>query len=130
MPRIQEQWSDPDSRDNLIEGIARWLSKTGDLDQYEEELDELASFLKPDEVCALYERLTNERLEFEWRDQFIGHFPQSESYLPGIGITEEEFDASVESGSATPLDYEEAQPALSQQRRSARRKWWQFWSAK
>ena len=130
MSSIRQQWSDPDLRDSLVEGVARWLSKTGDLDQFEDELDQLAAFLKPDEVCALYDRLANERLEFEWRGQFIGHFPNSESYLPGVGVTEEEFEASVEAGKVGVLNYEEAEPALAQQRDSARRKWWEFWKAK
>ena len=127
MATIQDTWADPNARDNLVYGIARHLSKTGDLTEYREELTVLAAFLTTEEITELYARLASERLEFEWREQFTTFFPGSDAYLPPVETTEQQFDAAVQAGHVRPLSYQEAGPQLKQQRDSADRRWFELW---
>jgi hypothetical protein len=127
MATIQETWFDPAARDNLVYGIARHLSKTGDLTEYQEELTGLAAFLTPEEVTELYVQLSTERLEFEWRDQFTTFFPGSEAYLPAVETTEADFDAAVRAGQVRAVPQGEVSALLRAQRAAAERRWWEFW---
>lgn len=82
---VRDQWTgSKESRENLVYGIARYVSKRGDLDHSHSELTELATFLSAEEVVELYTAIRDQsgRLEDEWRDEFIEYFPESEDDLP------------------------------------------------
>jgi hypothetical protein len=89
---------EPDQAAALVTSIARWLSKTGDLTAYAKELSALSKTLSIDEVVSLYRRLAEERLDFEWREQFIAYFTGSERYLPPLAITESDFQEALRRG--------------------------------
>ena len=47
-------------------------------------MQRLAQVLSPDEAAQLYVVIRDEsqRLEAEWREEFLGHFPQADGRLP------------------------------------------------
>ncbi len=83
---LRELWrAGPSSvRDNLVYGIARYVSKAADLSFSDDLLRLLSSFFTTEECVALYEQIrdNSDRLEDEWRDQFVEYFPQSVRALP------------------------------------------------
>ena len=73
-----------DERQQLVSGIARYVSKLGELSVSDEELRALATFFNVEECLDLYQQIrdTSGRLECEWRQQFVDYFPQSRNALP------------------------------------------------
>ena len=71
-------------RENVVYGIARYVSKMADLSVSDAELTALRQFLTVDECVELYIQIRDlsRRPEDEWRDQFIRYFPYAEIALP------------------------------------------------
>ena len=67
----------------LLGEATRWLSKSGEF-HHAEELKKIAGVVTPEQAAELYcyFRDNSQRWESEWRNQFIGIFPSSESHLP------------------------------------------------
>jgi hypothetical protein len=83
---LQKLWRAGPSpeRDNLVDGIVRYVSKNADLSCSDDLLCLLSSFFTTEESVDLYEQIRDisDRLEDEWRDQFEEYFPQSAHVLP------------------------------------------------
>ena len=64
--------------------LIRSVSKTGSLGLSADETKALSARLSPEEAVELYVLIRNgaHRLEREWREEFISHFPQAEEFLP------------------------------------------------
>jgi hypothetical protein len=89
----------PDAaRDNLIYGIARYVSKLGQLSVSDTELRAMQRFFKSADAVELYERVRDEsgRCEEEWREDFVRYFPVARGVLPPVELTEEEIDEWLE----------------------------------
>lgn len=72
----------PDAID--IEALSQSVSKGGDFMMAEDELRAAVQVLDAEQAVLLYERIldTADRLEDEWRDDFVDAFPDSEDLLP------------------------------------------------
>jgi hypothetical protein len=94
--RIESVWRDgpPAEREELIYGIARYVSKLGELSVSDVELRAMQKFFSVQDAVELYERIRDDSLRFEgeWRDQFIAYFPAARDTLPAQKMTEEEYD--------------------------------------
>jgi hypothetical protein len=66
------------------QALIRSVSKTGEFELAEVELDQLSGMLSDREAVSLYKAIRDhsQRLEEEWRDEFIEAFPSSERLLP------------------------------------------------
>jgi hypothetical protein len=84
----------PAARDNLICGIARYVSKLGELSVSDTELRAMQRFFQPKDAVELYERIRDEsgRCEDAWRDDFVGYFPVAKDALPSVDLADEEID--------------------------------------
>jgi len=69
---------------NDLHAIVRSVSKNGDFFLAQEELARASRSLSPEQSVRLYEHIRDsaDRLEFEWRDEFVAAFPGSEALLP------------------------------------------------
>jgi hypothetical protein len=85
--RTHAEW-----RDHFLASATRELSKHGDLGCHSHVFQELAGGLNRDEVLWLFSQLQQSlRATLEWRDEFLGLFPQvSLSDLPPPLYDEEE----------------------------------------
>ncbi|WP_233840394.1 hypothetical protein [Dyella sp. 2HG41-7] len=70
--------------ENDLHAIVCSISKNGDFFLAQGELAEAARSLSPEQSVRLYEHIRDsaDRLEFEWRDEFLEAFPGSEHLLP------------------------------------------------
>jgi hypothetical protein len=95
--QIQSIWRRGPSpeRDNLVHGIARYVSKLGLLSISDTQLRAMQMFFNVDDAVALYREIRDRSLRFEgeWREQFINYFPQARDALPPQQMTEEEYNA-------------------------------------
>ena len=66
------------------QALIRSVSKVGDFDLAEAAVDELSEILSDQEAVTLYVAIRDHshRQEYEWRDEFIAAFPDSEPLLP------------------------------------------------
>ncbi len=71
-------------RDNLVNGIARYVSKNADLSFSHDVLRHLNSFFTVEDSVELYVQIRDlsQRLEEEWRDAFVEYFPDCSEALP------------------------------------------------
>lgn len=74
-----------------IEDVARWLSKSGSLSAFAEELSAFSAACTPQQAVDLYLGLrdTGERWESEWRGEFLEFFPQVKDLLPPLADAEQ-----------------------------------------
>lgn len=124
------QWLDPNLRELLIDNMCRWLSKTGDLRHYSEELSEASTVLSEEAVLELYARFASERLEFEWRDQLFEFMPNAARLVPEPLVAKELFGQQAFVARIVPVQPKVASSALVQQRLTAKKRWWVFWGGK
>lgn len=69
---------------NDLDAIVRSVSKNGDFFMAAAELASSSHILNPSQTARLYEHIrdNSDRLEVEWRDEFIAAFSGVESLLP------------------------------------------------
>lgn len=67
-----------------VQALVHSISKNGDFFLATTELASASQLLTPNQAVRLYEyiRDNGDRLEVEWRDEFITAFPDCESLLP------------------------------------------------
>jgi hypothetical protein len=93
--QLEALWRNGPARekDNFIDGIARYVSKSASLVVSDTELRALREFFTVGDMVYLYEHIRDvgRRLEFEWRDEFLRYFPAARNALPPMEVTEEEY---------------------------------------
>lgn len=74
-----------------LEDVAHWLSKSGSLSAFAEELKAYSVACTPQQAVDLYIGLrdTGERWESEWRGEFLEFFPQVKDLLPPLADAEQ-----------------------------------------
>jgi hypothetical protein len=94
--RVESVWRNgpPAEREELINGIARYVCKLGDLSVSDVELRAMQKFFGVEDAIELYQRIRDDsaRFEGEWREQFITYFRAVRDALPPQQLTEEEYD--------------------------------------
>jgi len=76
--------TDISALDRRWQALIRSVSKNGDFYIAEAVVDELRKVLSAQEAVTLYVAIRDHshRQEYEWRDEFIAAFPDSEPLLP------------------------------------------------
>ncbi|MBU84796.1 hypothetical protein [Alcanivorax sp.] len=72
--------------ERIKENISRSVSKNGDFDLAFDEIGSLSGSVSKEQVVELYIfiRDHSDRMEEEWRDEFIEFFPEFEESLPQV----------------------------------------------
>ncbi len=69
---------------NDLQALVRSVSKNGEFFLAQSELALASQLLSTEQSIRLYEHIRDnaDRLEVEWRDEFVNYFPASEELLP------------------------------------------------
>ena len=108
---LEALWRDgpPWRKEVFIKGIARYVSKAASLAVSDTELRALREFFTVPDMVYLYEQIrdTSQRLEFEWRDEFLRYFPAAKDALPPMEVTEEEYERWEQENPHPPSEFTE-----------------------
>ena len=93
---LEDAWRRESSRERefIVKGIARYVGKVASLAVSDTELRALRAFFTVADMVDLYEQIRDlsGRLEFEWREEFLRHFPAAGDALPPVQMTEAEYE--------------------------------------